>query len=133
MRYLLDTNVCIDVMRGRGDVVHALASLSPDDCAISTVSLFELEAGARKSLHPETELGKVGLFCAVIAALPWTEKAAKESARIRAGLESSGNKIGAYDTLIAGHALALGYTLATDNVNEFSRVAGLEVENWREG
>lgn len=132
MKYLLDTNVCIDAMRGRDEIVGTLAALSPDDCAISTVSLFELEAGAHKSRDPESELQKVGLLCATLIVCPWDEEAAKESARIRVELETGGEKIGAYDTLLAGHARALGVLLVTANVKEFSRVEGLEVENWRE-
>ncbi|NOX99488.1 MAG: type II toxin-antitoxin system VapC family toxin [Verrucomicrobia bacterium] len=132
MKYLLDTNVCIDAMRGREEVVARLMSMSPDDCAISTVSMFELEAGARRSRDPESELGKVSFLCGTLNVLSWNEEAAKAAAEIRVDLETAGRKIGAYDTLLAGHALALGLVLVTDNVKEFSRVEGLVVENWRE-
>lgn len=131
MRYLLDTNVCIDVMRGREEVIARLRSMSPDDCAVSTVSMFELEAGARKSRDPQVELQKVSLLCDTLNVLPWNESAAKAAARIRVDLEADGRKIGAYDTLLAGHALALGLVWVTDNVKEFTRVEGLLLENWR--
>jgi tRNA(fMet)-specific endonuclease VapC len=132
MRYLLDTNVCVDAMRGRREVVKKLLSLSPDDCGISTISVFELEAGARKSNHPEQELRKVRAMADTLVVYSWNYEAAQEAARIRAELETSGMKIGAYDTLISGHATALGLTLVTDNTGEFSRVARLNLENWRE-
>lgn len=132
MKYFLDTNVCIDVMRGRDEVVGRLESMSPDDCAISTVSLFELEAGARKSNQPENELRKVSLLSDTLILFPWDKAAARASAKIRFDLESTGWVIGAYDTLLAGHAMALGLVLVTDNIKEFSRVDGLIMENWRE-
>ena len=131
MKYLLDTNVCIDAMRGRVEVVGKLASLSPDDCAISTVSVFELEAGARKSRKPEQELRKVRRLVEALVVCSWDRDAAKEAARIRVSLESTGSKIGAYDTLLAGHAKALDMILVSDNVGEFSRVKGMGLENWR--
>lgn len=132
MKYLLDTNVCIDAMRGRDEVVQNLTSMSPDDCAISTVSLFELEAGALKSNKPENELRKLSLLSDTLILFPWDKNAAKEAARIRFDLESTGRTIGAYDTLLAGHAIALGIILVTDNLKEFSRVEGLVIENWRD-
>ncbi|MFK5921280.1 MAG: type II toxin-antitoxin system VapC family toxin [Verrucomicrobiota bacterium] len=131
MRYLLDTNVCIDVMRGREEVIAQLRSMSPDDCAISSVSMFELEAGAHKSRDPQAELQKVSLLCDTMSVLAWNESAAKAAARIRMDLETDGRKIGAYDTLLAGHALALGLVWVTDHVKEFTRVEGLLLENWR--
>ena len=131
MKYLLDTNVCIDAMRGRSEVVSRLRSMSPDDCAISTVSLFELHSGALMSARPLEDGRKVSMFTETFVLLPWDSEAARYAAGVRRNLESLGLRIGACDTLLAGHALALGIPIVTDNVREFGRVTGLKVENWR--
>ena len=70
-------------------------------------------------------------FLAAIHVLPFDRAAGDEAARLRHELESAGNKVGAYDVLIAGHALAAGLTLVTANTREFSRIAGLRLEDWR--
>ena len=132
MIYLLDSNVCIDLMRGIPGVVSAFRQVSPDDCALSTIALFELRAGAEKSANPERERGRVDLLASTLNVIPWDAAAARQAAEIRFHLERRGEKIGAYDTLIAGHAIALGLTLVTDNTSEFARVEGLAVENWRD-
>jgi len=131
MRFLLDTNICIDLLRGRKDVVNRFSALSPDDCAISSITSFELMSGALKSRNPEAELRKVRLAVDTLLEMPFDHEAAQRSAEVRAKLESEGQKIGAYDTLLAGQALALGLAMATNHVGEFSRVPGLPVENWR--
>ena len=77
------------------------------------------------------ESRKVKLFADTVVKLSWDDEAARCAAEVRANLEKSGNRIGAYDTLLAGHALSLGIPLVTDNVREFERVAGLQIENWR--
>ena len=131
MLYLLDTNVCIDALRGRPEVVDRLRQLSPDDCAVSSITAFELLAGAKKSADPAGEIAKVHTFLGAVVLEPFDAVAAECAASIRSQLDRRGERIGAYDTLIAGHALALGLICVTDNVGEFSRVDGLVVENWR--
>jgi tRNA(fMet)-specific endonuclease VapC len=131
MTYLLDTNVCIDAMRRRFGVDQKLISISPEDCAISAITAFELEVGALKSQNPVGEMQKVQALAEAVAVLPWECDAATRAAEVRFALEKSGMKIGAYDTLLAGHALAAGAILVTSNVGEFKRVENLEVENWR--
>lgn len=112
-------------------MVAALRRISPEDCAISTVTLFELVSGAGKSANPPREFQRIEKLRAPFIEIPWDESAAIKSAEVRCALESKGQKIGAYDTLLAGHALALNLIFVTDNVKEFSRVDGLVVENWR--
>lgn len=130
MIYLLDTDTCIAVLRKKAAVVARLESLSPDDCGLSSITAFELFAGAEKARDPAQEHAKVERLIEVVDALEFDEAAAAQAATIRAKLEKAGITIGPYDLLIAGHALALGVTLVTGNTDEFSRVAGLHVETW---
>jgi len=132
MRYLLDTDTCIDAMRGRVDVITRMKALSPADCGLSAISFFELEAGARKSRLPERELEKVRALRDTLVLVSWDRAAAAEAARIRVGLERAGRKIGAYDVLLAGQAMALETTLVSSNVSEVERMNGLVVETWRD-
>jgi tRNA(fMet)-specific endonuclease VapC len=130
MLYLLDTNTCIAAMRNHPLVVQTMASHAPGDCAISTITAYELYTGVAKCSNPGRERSKVDLLLGIVSELPFDEDAAKEAARIRAALESQGKMIGPYDVLLAGHALATGLTLVTDNSKEFTRVPGLQLENW---
>lgn len=130
MRYLLDTNTCISVMRNEPPVVARMSATSPGDCAISTITSYELYTGVAKCSDPRREGAKVATLLRTVHALPFDSAAAKEAARIRAELESQGCPIGPYDVLLAGHAVAAGLILVSANTAEFSRVAGLVVENW---
>ena len=130
MKYLLDTNVCIEAMRGNPAVVQRLEAMSPDDCLLSSISLFELETGAYCSRRPKVELNKVRILSDTLLLKDFDRDASMKAAKVRADLEQLGKRIGAYDTLLAGHALALGVSLVTKNTREFNRVTGLELENW---
>ena len=130
MRYLLDTNTCIAVMSRRPAALQRMAVLSPVDCAISTISGYELYTGVEKCSRPAQERAKVELLLSTVQLLPFDHLAAAEAARIRAYLEASGQPIGPYDLLLAGQAIAGGLTLVTANTREFSRVTGLALETW---
>ena len=130
-RYLLDTNTCIALMRNQPTVVQRMAAVAPADCAISTISSYELFTGVEKCANPAKEQAKVELLLKTIAELPFDSAAAKEAGRIRAFLEAQGQTIGPYDLLLAGQALALSVTLVSANTNEFNRVPGLVLENWQ--
>ena len=131
MRYLLDTNTCIDVMRDYAAVVKRLSEQAPDDCVLSTITSYELYTGVAKCKSPATEKGRVDLLLRTVHELAFDLYAARESAAIRAGLETKGQAIGPYDTLLAGHARSAGLVLVTSNTAEFGRVPGLKLENWR--
>jgi tRNA(fMet)-specific endonuclease VapC len=131
MRYLLDTNTCIAVMRNHPKVLQQLSAVAPGDCAISTVTSYELFTGVEKSANPSKERAKIELLLQTIPEIPFSTDAAREAARVRAVLESQGQPIGPYDTLLAGQALTLSLVLVTANLNEFSRVPGLVFENWQ--
>jgi tRNA(fMet)-specific endonuclease VapC len=131
MRYLLDTNTCIAVMRQHPLVVRRISAAAPGDCAISTVTSYELHTGVEKCANPVQERAKVNLLLQTVHELPFDSAAAQEASRIRALLESQGQPIGPYDLLLAGQALALSLVLVTANTGEFSRVPSLTLENWQ--
>jgi tRNA(fMet)-specific endonuclease VapC len=108
MRYLLDTNTCIAAMRHHASVLQRLAAASPADCAISSITTYELYAGIEKCADPMKESAKVNLLLATVAELVFDGQAAREAGRLRARLESQGCMIGAYDVLLAGQTLCRG-------------------------
>ncbi len=130
MTHLLDTNVCIAAMRGNPQVIQALVDRSPEDCAVSMVSVFELFARVFRCNDPEREGRKVATFLEPFHLLPFDWDAAIKTAEIRYPLEKAGMKIGPYDLQLRGQALSLDLTLVTHNTREFSRVSGLRVEDW---
>jgi len=131
MSYLLDTNVCVDVLKGHPQVCARLEAISPVDCAISSVTAFELATGVRRCREPEKERKKLEKLFSVVSVLPFDAAAAEEAARVRHELETAGRKIGPYDLLIAGHALGAGLILASNNTREFGRISALRLEDWR--
>jgi tRNA(fMet)-specific endonuclease VapC len=130
MIYLLDADTCIAIMRGVPGVIAKLRQVSPGDCALSMVTWFELCTGVEKCRRPAREQAKIDLLRNAMWAVDFDSRAAQSAAKVRAVLEQQGKVIGAYDTLLAGHALALGLTLVSHNVREFSRVPGLLLEDW---
>lgn len=130
LRYMLDTNICIAAMRkGEGELFDRLDKHRAKLC-ISTVTLHELVHGAERSKKPEVEQGRVFSMTALLTVLNFDAAAASQSGKIHATLAQSGSLIGAYDMLIAGHALSLDLTLVTHNLKEFTRVDGLRCEDW---
>ncbi len=128
---MLDTNVCVDIMRERGDrAMERLSACEPEEVAVSVISYAELLHGAEKSAKPAHNHAMVTQFLTPIIILPFSIQAANHYARIRAHLERASNIIGPMDLLIAAHALAEEATLVTNNEREFQRVPGLAVENW---
>lgn len=132
MRYLLDTNVCVDYLNGRfPSVTERFRRSAPQDLCISSVVMAELRYGADRSASPQRNHRRLDVLTAEIPCVDFDLAAAAAYGRVRAALEAQGSPIGANDMLIAAHALALGVALVTDNVREFARVDGLAVENWR--
>ena len=130
-RYLLDPNVCVELLRGRVPALFArLRSFEIDEISISSITLAELQYGVAKSARPARHAELLAQFCAPLAILPFDNIAAETYGRARAELERAGMSIGPLDTLIAAHALSLGLTLVTNTEREIRRVAGLPVENW---
>ncbi len=130
LRYLLDTNIVIYVLKRRPVEVLATFNANANRIAISAITLAELLHGAEKSSRVSHNLGVIEDFCSRLEVLPYTAKAAQHYGTIRAALEKLGQSIGVNDLHIAGHARSEGLVLVTNNVSEFVRVPALEIENW---
>ena len=130
LRYLLDTNIVIYVLKRRPPEVLGVFNANASRMAISSITLAELMHGAEKSTRVSQNLEAVEDFCSRLEVLPYTAKAAQHYGAIRAGLEKSGQPIGVNDLHIAAHARSEGLVLVTNNLSEFERVPGLELENW---
>lgn len=131
MKYMLDTNICIYLMNERlKHVSDKFKTLLNSDAAISSVALSELNYGACKSHYQEKNLVALDKFIISVPVLPYDIQAASHFGEIRATLEKKGVIIGAYDLMIAAHALSLNAILVTNNTKEFSRVKNLKLENW---
>jgi len=128
--YVLDTNTLIYFFKGMGNVKHNLLQVPPQDLAIPSVVVYELECGLAKSNAPQKRRAQISELCALVNILPFDETEAKCAATVRATLERQGTPIGPQDILIAGTALANQGVLVTRNTGEFSRVAGLDLEDW---
>jgi tRNA(fMet)-specific endonuclease VapC len=130
---LLDANVCIDVLRGRADVIAKLDAHGPAGLFLCTVVKAELAYGARLASEPERASELVDAFCAPFASLPFDDACIDAYARLRAHQRGSGATIGANDLTIASIALSHGLDLVTDDRAAFARVPGLTVTSWRDG
>ncbi len=132
MTYLLDTNVCIDYLRGRAiEVRMRLESVLPDDIVLCSIVKAELFHGAMKSANPSISLANQQPFISQFISLPFDDSAAEQYGILRARLEKQGLLIGPNDLLIASIAIANNVTLVTHNTGEFSRVPGLQMEDWQ--
>jgi tRNA(fMet)-specific endonuclease VapC len=127
---MLDTNVCIQVIRDKpaGSRERFLAEATK--LAISSIVLHELHVGVLRSYAPDRHRAELEAFLPGVAILDFDDQAAIHSAEIKAELLNRGNVIGPNDLLIAGHARSLGLKLITGNLREFSRVDGLRCEDW---
>jgi tRNA(fMet)-specific endonuclease VapC len=133
LRYLLDTNICVDAMNDRYPRVAArIRRLSPENIYISPIVVAELRYGADKSVRPLENHARIDRFVQDLQCMDFDLDAAAAYGRIRAGLEATGQIIGPNDLLIAAQALSNHLVLVTDNLREFQRVKGLQIENWRE-
>ncbi|MDL2263999.1 type II toxin-antitoxin system VapC family toxin [Synergistaceae bacterium OttesenSCG-928-I11] len=130
-KYFLDTNICIDYLRGRhAHIRERFLSMSPAEIEIPSVVKAELYYGAEKSDCKEKNIEMVRAFLAPFEIAPFDGAAAEMYGTIRAGLERAGLPIGPNDLIVATTALSRNGILVTRNVGEFSRVTGLTIENW---
>ena len=133
MRYMLDTNICIYVIKHKPEsVFRKLKKIKPEDVCISSITYAELAYGVEKSAQPERNRLALSMMLSSIEIVAFDDAAADEYGEIRAGLERKGTPIGSLDMLIAAHARSLGCTLVTNNTKEFCRVEGLKLANWVE-
>ena len=130
MGYLLDTNILSDLIRNPfGPVAQRIEVVGAKAVCTSIIVAAELRYGSAKKGSPRLQ-ARVEDILATIPVLPLEVPADADYGRQRAQLEASGQPIGGNDLLIAAHALALGLTLVTHNTREFSRIVGLQVEDW---
>lgn len=131
MKYLLDTNICIYVIKQKpAQVKNVFRQQAYGDIGISSVSVAELIVGVQKSQRPIQNQVALEQFLAPLTIVDFDYDAATVYGRLRAGLERAGTPIGSFDLLIAAHAVALDVTLVTNNEREFGRVPHLSVVNW---
>jgi tRNA(fMet)-specific endonuclease VapC len=131
MKYMLDTNICIYLIKKKPrHVIDNLSKITIAEICISSITLSELEYGVEKSQRKEQNKMALVEFLAPVEILAFDETAARHCGRIRAELESRGQPIGSFDLLIAAHAISLDLILVTNNESEFKRVSGLKIENW---
>lgn len=131
MKLMLDTNVCIYLIRERPpSVLERFASHAVGDIGISVITLAELEYGVSKSSRPARNREALDQFIAPLEVASFDRRATAAYGKLRTILEKKGQSIDSMDLLIAAHALSLDVRLITRNVREFGRVPGLSVEDW---
>lgn len=129
--YLLDTNICIYLMKNTyPHLTEKLLSHDPSDLLVSSITVFELEYGAEKSNWGERTRHKLAMFLSPFSILPFTADDAIAAGKIRGHLERHGIPIGPYDIQIATQGLSRQVTIITHNIGEFSRVPNLKLEDW---
>ena len=131
MKYLLDTNICIYIIKRKPEkVIKRFLELKPDDIGISCITISELKYGVEKSSKPDENTIALKQFLQPLSVLDYTNEDAETYGKIRADLEIKGMLIGAMDLLIASQAVSRNLILVTNNENEFKRVKGVKIENW---
>lgn len=133
MRYLLDTCVVSDFIKGEPGTTARLKKTAPADIAISSITVMELRYGLVINPQRAQKIEPtISSFLSSVTTLPFHTAEAEQAAQIRAALKSQGQPIGAYDALIAATALQHNLIMITANQREFERVPGLQIENWRQ-
>jgi tRNA(fMet)-specific endonuclease VapC len=130
MKFLLDTDTCIYALKQNASVLKHLLAHSRNDVGLSVITEAELRTGAVKSSSAAKTLRLIENFLRPLGIVEFTSIDAASYAQVRAKLERAGTPIGPLDTLIAAQAVARKLVLVSNNEREFSRVAGLRIENW---
>lgn len=130
LKYLLDTNIIIYVMKRRPIEVLDIFNQNAGRMAISAITLSELHHGAEKSIRVNANLQAIEELTSLLEVLPYTSRVAQHYATIRAALEKIGQPIGVNDMHIAAHARSEGLVMVTNNMGEFAHVPALLLENW---
>ncbi|HEY9340636.1 MAG TPA: type II toxin-antitoxin system VapC family toxin [Hanamia sp.] len=131
MNYILDTNICIYIIKRKPqNVLDKLSQVPLGLVGISVITLSELVYGVRKSAFPEKNMEALKQFLIPFELFQFDYNCAIEYGYIRSDLEKKGALIGPLDMLIAAHAKSLGHILVTNNEKEFKRIEGLQIENW---
>lgn len=131
MAYLLDTNICIYLLKEQPSKLKLkFSSVQSTDLYLSSITIAELEFGVAKSTQAEKNSEALKVFLSSFQIIDFDSRAARQYGLIRALLEKQGTPIGANDMLIAAIAKSLDLTLVTNNEKEFARINGLKIENW---
>ena len=130
MKYLLDTNACIFLMKGNTEVLKHFLTKKEFGIAISTITVAELYYGIFNSEHMEKNSANLINFFIGVNILDFDSGSAVEYGRIRADLRRKGTPISQMDMLIAAHAKSKGLTVVTNNINEYERITDLQIEDW---
>jgi len=130
MRYMLDTNTCIYLMKNTPSAVENYKAKKHLGISISTIISAELYFGVYNSANIEKNGASLANFLIGFKTLEFDDSAAMQYGIIRAMLQKQGNVIGSLDMLIAAHAKAKRLTLVTNNIREFERVNGLKLDSW---
>lgn len=129
LEFMLDTDTVSWALRGQGAVSTRVLEHRPSQICISSITLAELRFGAEakksRKLH-----GLIATFVSSVAVMPFDHVAADRFGPVANALAKRGEPIGAFDTLIAAHALSCDLTLVTNNTRHFQRVVGLKLSNW---
>jgi len=131
LAYMLDTNICIYVMKTYPPRLQERFNRLAEQLCISSITLGELQYGAEKSARRTENLTAIEHFVARLEVLSFGPKAAVHYGQLRAELERGGTPCGPHDMQIGGHARSEGLTIVTNNMREFSRMPGLRAENWK--
>lgn len=131
MKYLLDTNICIYIIKKKPEeVIKRFLKMKPDSIAISSITVSELYYGVAKSIKPNENTIALEQFILPLTVINYNKEDSIAYGKLRAKLEQKGKLIGAMDMLIAAQALSRDLILVTNNEREFKKVEGLSVENW---
>ena len=131
MKYLLDTNICINLIRQKShNLIKHLVACTPGEVVISTITVAELAFGVQKSSQIKKNQAALEQFLLPLEIADFNQQASEVYGTIRATLEREGNIIGAMDMLIGAHALSMDLTLVTHNISEFQRIPNLKFEDW---
>jgi tRNA(fMet)-specific endonuclease VapC len=130
LTYMLDTNICIHVMKNYPEKLREKFNALADQLCISSITFGELHYGAEKSARRDHNLTAIEHFVARLDVLPFAEKAAAHYGQVRAELERAGTPSGPHDMQIGGHARSEGLIIVTNNMREFKRMPGVRAENW---
>jgi len=129
---LLDSNVLIEHLSGRLNITDQIRALGSSACYVSSVSVYEILHGSLRSAK-SGEYRRVENLLARLPRLPFDDSCAAATAKIRVELEKIGMRIGLYDLMLAGTALAYDLTVITHNTREYERVGGLRIKDWQNG
>ena len=131
MRYMLDTNICIYLIKQKPEkVLRHFKAHSVGEIGISSITLAELRYGVERSQQVQKNRLALEDFTLPLEIAAFDEAAAEVYGSVRAGLEQAGTPVGSMDMLIGAHALSLGVTLVTNNLREFEKIKNLKVVDW---